>query len=270
MRQTKSSAPRRKQSGGSKKRTSKPTTKPTEPRYININTPPLEKKAVLIWLIITALMAVVIVCWFLSLSGNIANETKNLNLEQIKKEIDSALGKFDLSGNIASTTPLISPEDLAAIKENVIKEIKQNEPELWPERTSAVLGLTFRLPPNWQMDESQNTLRLTDYDLTGTIPESFTLITVTAQSDNRKQSLFSWFSRNKIDLKDYSLDETSLNSTSTAVLYYTRTTPVTGEIDRRVYLKTADKVYEIQVLGRGEDAVSNQIVNLIISSIELI
>ncbi|MFA5124815.1 MAG: hypothetical protein WC473_03265 [Patescibacteria group bacterium] len=270
MRQKKSSTPRRKQSGGPKKSTSKSINKPAEPRYININTPPLEKRAVLVWLIITVLMAVVVICWFLSLSSNIASETKNLNLEQIKKEIDSTLGKFDLSGNIASTTPLISPEDLTTIKENVLKEIRQNEPELWPEKTSLVLGLTFRLPPNWQMDESQNTLRLTDYALNGDIPEAFTLITITAQADSRKQSLFSWFSRNKIDLKSYSLDETSLNSTSTDVLYYTRTVPVAGEIDRRVYLKTVDKVYEIQILGRGEDTISNQIVNLIIGSIRLI
>ncbi|MFA6594284.1 MAG: hypothetical protein WCT16_03425 [Candidatus Buchananbacteria bacterium] len=270
MRQTKSSAPRRKQSGGGKKHTSKSAGQPAEPRYVNINAPSAEKKAVLMWLIIIALMAVVLFCWFLSLSRSIANEARGLNLEQIKKEIDLTLNKFDLSGNVASTTPLVSPDDLAAIKESVIKEIKQNEPELWPEKTSPILGLIFRLPPAWQMDESQNTLRLTDYDLTGDIPETFTLITITAQNNSRKQSLFSWFSRNKIDLKDYSLDETSLNSTGTDVLYYTRTVSAAGEIDRRIYLKTADKVYEIQVLGRSDDIVSDQTADLIISSIKII
>lgn len=265
----KTTAATRKKSGG-KKHLAKPAE---EPRYIEINKPQRDRRTLLVWVIVVALTAVLLFFWFLSLSQTIAQQANNLNLKQTQEEINAALNKFDTGKNVASSTPLLTPAELTELKNNVISEIKQTETDLWPAQSSAMLGLDFRLPADWRLEENQNTLRLASYDLAGNIPDNFTLITITAENNTRKQSLFSWFSRNKIDLKDYSLDEKSLDSTSTDILHYTRTVPTTGEIDRRVYWKTADKVYEIEIIGRGDEtkiSQLNQIADEIINSLELI
>jgi len=273
MASKKNPAATRKKSGG-KSGGKKHLVQPTEePRYIEINKPQRDRRTLLVWVIVVALTAVLLFFWFLSLSQTIAQQANNLNLKQIQEEINAALNKFDTAKNLASSTPLLTPAELAELKNNVISEIKQTETDLWPAQTSALLGLDFRLPADWQLEENQNTLRLASYNLAGDIPDNFVLITLTAQNDGRKQSLFSWFSRNKIDLKEYSLDEKSLNSTSTDILHYTRTAPTADEIDRRVYWKTADKVYEIEIIGRGDETKIiplNQTADEIINSLELI
>ena len=258
---SKKSVSKKKKSGGKK------TAQPEE-RYIDISQTPRDSRAVIVWLVVVVITALVLFVWFLSLSQTIANQARELNLEKIKKDIDTALSGFDTGKNLASSTPLLSPQELTDLKNSVISQIQQNEAELWPVSSSTVLGLAFRLPPTWQTDENQNTLRLADYDFASAIPDNFTLLTITTYNNSGKQSLFSWFSRNKINLKDYSLDDKSLDSSSSDILHYTKTVSTAGEVDRRVYLKTSNKVYEIEIIGQGDEIKINETTDEIINSLE--
>lgn len=255
-----------------------PINKP-EPAYINIheNSGEQASKMRLLWITVAIFSVILAIFWLFILKTNIARETTNIGLDQVGKQITNSLARFDTEIKDRAIPKDISSEDLAAIKNDLEIQIKNNpDSSTWPTHELTNTKLSIQFPSNWSLATGTKSLIISDQLATtsNSTDNKIGKITINPRSNSKKLSLADWQKVNNISVEGLAPERPifTIGTSSPESLIYQSSAVTVNEIKYHAYINslTNKTVYEIIVEAKGDNSYYRPLTEEIIRTIKIL
>ncbi|MFA5020899.1 MAG: hypothetical protein WC517_02445 [Patescibacteria group bacterium] len=277
LKNSKVSSVKRKKSAAAGESLASPISK-NEPAYINVNEnqAELDSKSRLLWIIVAIFGIALAIFWLFTLRANIKKEANDIGFSQLAGQISESLARFDTEIKNRALPEPIKTEDLAAIKDNLEAQIKNNpDSSAWPTHEFAPLNFSIQYPSDWSATLDDRQAVLTDFrPSTSTVSNqaNFGRITINKLDNSAKLDLAAWQKKNKIKTDGYVLDQPLFAADSNApeTLAY-QAADATG-LDLLIYLnnQAGRTVYEIKIEANGDFDYYRPLAEAIVRTIKIL
>lgn len=249
----------------------------SEPAYININEnqADLASRSRTMWTIVAIFSIVLALCWLFILRDKISKETSEAGFMQIGRQISESLARFDTEIKNRSVPTEISADDLAAIKNGLEENIKNNpDSSLWPTHELSGAGISLQYPENWSVVPAEASMVISDIDLSSSTGESNAgRIAFKVRSNSKKLDLAKWLESYGSELAGYdSKRQLFFSSNTPESLVYTASDLPPGRLEKIAFINNpqAKKVYEIRISASGDIGFYQPLTDAIIRTIRII